>query len=1241
MKTIRELLSRDLSQPIEEVIKVDQQDEQTVYHEITEYVATDRIKRQYQELLAAIAEGPGAPTEGVGVWISGFFGSGKSSFAKNLGYVIANREVLDQPAADLFVRQLEEQEAGDPRVARIRNLLDYINSRLDVQVIMFDVQVDRAVRRHTEPIAEVMYTVLLRELDYAQDYDLAELEIELEAEGRLKRFVEQCAELYGGRRAHPANEIPITLAGVSPEDYGIWRRIRKGAQRIQRASAVLHQIDPETYPTPDSWAASIREGGDVTIRTLVDRTFELTARRRPGHAVVFIIDEVGQYVARSAEKIENLRAVVEHFGQESKNRVLAGRATAPVWVVVTSQEKLDEVVAAIDDKRVDLAKLQDRFRIRIDMAPADIREVATRRVLAKAPGAEEVLGGLYDAWEKELRTHTQLERTTRSAAIDRDAFVQYYPYLPYFVDLSIDVVSGLRQQPGAPRHIGGSNRTIIKQAYEMLVSERTHLADEAVGTLVTLDRIYDLIEGNLPSERQKDLADIRQRWPGDPWPARVAQAIALLEYVRDLPRTPRNIATLLYRRLGDPAILPEVERAIGELDRAQFISPTEHGWKLQTAQEKSWAAERSALSATPREENTIAGEQLRAIFSEPALTRYRYGNLRHFRVGATWGDCTLTTGDAQIPLQVRLADGPEVVEELRERTRDDSRAAAHANEIFWVASLDDPIDVLVCELYRSKQMVTKYDQLRAQNKISKEEAGSLAAERSRAQELERRLQEALLAALTGGRGYFKGVAKDGAALGQRFPAILKGMFDYAVPDLYPKLEMGARPLKGREAEEILKAANLSGLSKIFYAPPDGLDLVKKEGGRYVVNLNAPILKEVLGYLNQEHAYGNTVTGRMVEHHFGGLGYGWEREVLWLALATLLRGGAIEVSYQGRRHRNHLDPQVRSVFGGTNAFRSASFAPRKNVDLRTLVTAARRYEAITGRDIDVEETAIARAFGELAEEERQALLPVKAKVEAHAIPAREPLREYAALLTAILNSPSDERVTILAGEGESFRVMRGRVAEIREATSERALDVLQRLRRAVERIWPLLRSEAENGALAQSAEMLVTYLEEVAYYPLPREGEAALEALEGTYRQRYTERHAERRRRFAAAIESVKAHPAWPEVPEETRDAVLRPLAERACQAAELPEGALACRRCGAGLATMTSDLAAVSALRSDVLMRVQELTTPEEVVERVRVAALLGAGRVIHSAEEADEVVEQLREQLHKLLDSGVKVVLE
>src|SRR2546430_8195220 len=135
MDTIGVLLTRDLRRKIEEIIQVDQADEQSVHEEITEYIATDSIRDQYAEVLTAIADAPSDPHEGVGVWISGFFGSGKSSFAKNIGYVLSHRAVLGQPASELFEAQLSD--------THITELVDFINVRIPTEVIMFDVSVDK------------------------------------------------------------------------------------------------------------------------------------------------------------------------------------------------------------------------------------------------------------------------------------------------------------------------------------------------------------------------------------------------------------------------------------------------------------------------------------------------------------------------------------------------------------------------------------------------------------------------------------------------------------------------------------------------------------------------------------------------------------------------------------------------------------------------------------------------------------------------------------------------------------------------------------------------------------------------------------------------------------------------------------------------------------------------------------------------------------------------------------------
>jgi hypothetical protein len=1245
MQTIRNLLSRDLSRPIEEVIKLDQRDEQTVYTELTEYVTTKRIREQYIEVLKPISEGPGDPSEATGVWVSGFFGSGKSSFAKILGYILSNRALNGIPASQIFLQQLEQQAPNEDTTRKLRDLIHYITVRIPTQTIMFDVQVDRAVRRSTETIAEIMYTVLLRELDYAQDYDIANLEIELESENRLGKFVKICANLYRDQinvSDSGGTILPVTLAEVAPADYAVWQMVRKGAQKVQRTSVVMHHLDPKTYPAPDSWAQSFNPNADISIKTLVDRTFELSARRCPGKAIVFVIDEVGQYVARSGEKIENLRAVVEQFGKEGKNRVLTNKAVAPVWIIVTSQEKLDEVVAAIDDKRVQLAKLQDRFHYWVDMAPADIREVATRRVLSKKAEAEPILRRLYQEHHSQIKAHTTPERSQISFDFSEQDFIQFYPYLPHFIELSIDIVSGMRLQAGAPRHIGGSNRTIIKQVYEMLVSERTALADAPVGTLVSIDRIFDLIGENLPTQRKDDIRDIEVMWPKDPWPLKVAKAIALLEFVRSVPRTEKNLAALLFHAVDAGSCLAEVERAIGLLHEKQFIRQTEDGWKLLTDQEKNWTVERNSISPTPKERRDILEDMFRTIFSEPSLSRYTMEK-RTFKLDIHWEGRSIAQGE--IPIELRLEDDPKNMAASLESVRNESREKPR--QVFWLAALSDEIHDRVMELARSRQMVAKYDQLRAQGKLNADESSSLASEKLEAGRHEEHLKRLLLEALQLGTGFFNGVAKNGPDMGNTLPEILKSMLDYAVPKLYDKLKIGSVPVNGTEADEILKAVNLNGLSRVLYSGEDGLKLVITEGGKTIINTKAEIAQEVMGYLQQEHSYGNKVTGRILEDHFGGLGYGWSREVLWIVLAALLRAGVIEVTYQGRRFRNHLDPQVRSVFASTNTFRSASFAPRKAPDLKTLVNAAKRFEEITGEEVDVDEAAIAQAFQKLAQAELNALLPVDAVARANDIPVLDILEEYQNTLKAILQGASDDLVNMLEGEGETFKKLRSHIQSIRGATEPAGIKRLLRARAAVTQMAGLLIERGVNADVFKAKELLEARLADGSYYQRSAEVDQAIQTIETAYAQTYSKLHQERVNIYREAIDYMKGSQDWVALPEEQQATILAPLIQRYCNGGQengafvLPAEQIACGLCRASIPQMESDIAAADGLKSAAVRRMQELLKPEEKVERVKLSAILNTLRVLNTREEVEEALEQLREALMERIDAGVKVILE
>lgn len=1220
MTRIREVLARDLDQTIEEIIKLDQVDEQSVYSELTEYVVTDRIRDQYRALFQAIAEGPSEPSEGIGVWISGFFGSGKSSFAKNLGYVLANPPVLGIPAAELFKNQVPDQ--------RVRALVDSITTRIPTEAIMFDVSVDRAVRRSTERLAEVMYTVLLRELGYAEDYDVAELEIELEAEGRLAELEERSLEVTGRD----------------------WRIARKGAQKISYASAILHAMNPRVYPAADSWARSIgAKSADITVGKLVDRAFTLTARRRPGKALAFIVDEVGQYVARSADKIEDLRAVVEQFGKESKNRLKARQAVAPVWIVVTSQEKLDEVVAAIDSRRVELAKLQDRFKYHVDLAPADIREVATRRVLAKRDGAVPALRELYRRHQGQLNAACGLERTTRPSEIREDDFVEFYPYLPHFIELSIDIVSGIRLQPGAPKHLGGSNRTIIKQAHEMLVNPRTNLADKTVGALVTLDQIYELVEGNLSSEKQKDISDITQRFKNDSldqgWAARVAKVVGLLEFVRDLPRTPANIAAMLVDEVGRPAPVPEVRAALDRLVEAQFVRDTDDGFKLQTAQEKNWETERrSHLAPKPKDRNDIKREALGDIFSDHRLKTYRFEDLRTFTVGIAV-DGVSVGESGSIPVALLVADDDAELPRKLAQARDDSRQPAHQNQLFWTLALTPEIDDLIANLYASRQMVTKYDQLRAQNRITTEEASSLASEKNEVLRWQSRLREKIWAALQAGTGVFRGVTRDGSALGKTFPETFKAFLDQAVPDLYPKIRLGARPLKGNEAEEVLKAANLNALPQVFYGGDQGLNLVVKDGPRFVPNTGADIAKEILAFLIREQSYGNKVTGKVIEDRFEGIGYGWERDLLRLVLAVLLRAGAVEVTSQGRRFRGHLDPQCRVPFVNNVAFRAASFAPRQAIGLKTLTSAVEHYEALSGDEVDVEEAALATAFKKLADDELKLLLPLEATARANDLPGLKEIDDYKTSLQTIQGADPDDCVRILADEGTSFKDSRARMRQLREALDGTGLDVIRAARQALRQMWPALK--ADDGGLADggdahlgdAASELASALQDDTFFQQLARIRQHATLIASAYRHRYRQAHEERARVFDAAIDEVKGQPEWVGLPDDVRVAVLTLLRPRVCGPLVLPDDAVVCIACQATLKQMASDLVALDGLKARAIARLQELAAPEVRIERVRLNDFFAAA--LDSDAAVDDALRRLGEHLHKLVAEGARIVLE
>lgn len=1214
MKTIAELFEKRIDRTIEEVIKVDQTNENAVRTELEEYIATDSIRSQFVEVYREIAEGATNPREGIGMWISGFFGSGKSSFAKILGYTVANTKVGDTTAAAIF-----KKVAGDEKISAF---LDSINARIPFESVIFDVSMDRGVRVGNERLTEIMYQAMLRKLDYAEDFDLAELEFTLEGDGKLPLFEKTFEELYG-----------------KP-----WSERRRRGMAANEAGAVLSKMDPNTYPSADSYAKANKGKADISANKLADRAFDLMARRHPGKALIFIIDEVGQYVSRSVDKMLDLMGVVQAFGVEGRNRTEAKQIVSPAWIAVTSQEKLDEVVTALDSKKIELARLLDRFRVTVDLKQSDIAAVTSERVLKKKSEATQLLSKLFTEGADRIKGCTTLERTSRNIPIEAENFCSLYPYVPYQVDLSIDIVAGLRLKRGAQRHVGGSNRTIIKQAQQLMIHDRTRLADAPVGTFVTLDRIYELLYmGNLlPTEVAREVESVATRFPDHEMAQKVIKAIALLEPVKDLPRTKHNLAVVLHPSIDSQPLTKAVEAALDLLEEAQFVRQTDEGYKLLTNQEKNWESRRSAIDPRPSDRNRLHRELIKDLFSEPKLRAYKYKELRPFHV-VLRVDGETVDSDGEVALNLSLTSEDEQKSTLAEARE---QSAITTSELFWVATLDEEIRNQVAELHRSNEMIAEHDRLGAQNRLTSEESACLADEKSRRDKIRRRLRGLLLASIEGGTAFFGAVQHDVTALGTSLTTAVHALLNLTIPTLYPKIEIGVLPLAGSEPEKFLDSANLSGLPAVFYDDNTARTLVVKQSNRFVPNLGSDLCREILGYLQGKHKYGERITGKMLISHFSGLGYAWDQESIRLGVAILFRGGAVEVTHQGRKYRNYVEPAARPPFTKNPDFRAASFSPRETLDLKLLSNAARMYEEITGKDVNIEEGAIAEALKAVATADLAKLIPLEARLSALKLPGADAVREQLQWAQGILEMPADDCVKTLAGDGKAYLEGRQRAMKLETLATDAKIQTIATARRVLAEQWPHIASRQPDDDLVKSAADLEarlqsdTALEEIESLRLDAESIAT------AYRATYTSAFEKRSKAYAVALEEVKGHPDWLILDERFADqpdqlaSLIAPLTQRTEPELDLPAGATTCRRTGASLGQLQSDVEAVEAIARQVLRKVMELAAPpEEKPERIAVARLY-PGRITNQ-KELDAFVDSLKERLEKALAQGSTIILE
>ncbi|MBX7132279.1 MAG: BREX system P-loop protein BrxC [Fimbriimonadaceae bacterium] len=1158
---VSQLFRRDIDRDIPEVIHVDA--ESGIADEIDEYVVTEHIREQFEKVITDYRDTILSPSEDTNVWVSGFFGSGKSSFAKMLGYLAENPVIRGKTALERFTDRVD--------APTVEALLNVAHSQAPALSVFLDMSTARNVAREGESIVLPMYRALLQRLGYSTNLILAQLEFDLEGDGELTAFEEKFQEVSKGNRT--------------------WQERRDVGFAKSEASHAMHLLRPDKYPAVDSWAKQA-DPSEVTANWFAERALRLLERRGSDYKrLVFIVDEVGQYVARSITRMLDLQGIAEAM---QKHR-------GPLWLVVTSQEKLEDVVDSLEGKRVELARVQDRFPIQVDLKPSDIKEVTGRRVLDKTTAGRDQLRERIEPSRNKFLANTRLSSATRAEEPSDDDIIQLYPLVPYQIQLLIDAVSARRAHGGASPILGGSNRTIIKLAQQLVIHPAFGLGEHPVGDLVTLDRAYDLLDSVIPTSWQSEVEQVSAKYGGDSCEARAIKTVALCSDVGALPLTPENIAVLLHPAISAESIVSEVREALEHLVADDRIRLGDDGYQLQSAEQKDWEKARRQIDVRPAD-----AIRLRRLAIKESLAGLTVNRGRAFKVEVTVQGEKLTDGD--VALHIDEAD-----EQRRADLRNLSREAAAKSRITWVFEQSDETYEALLETHRSRSMIERKD---TASKTAAE-VELIGEERIRLARWERLLTDRLSRDLSAGQTIFHGRIEE--APGGTIRAAAQQVISGYIDEIYENIDDFSANVTGKDVVAVLHADNLDGIATDLREEGIGLTRTTQQGEQ-VVSDRGPLLA-VLNEIKERAAYGNEATGRYLEGFFSGPPYGAPVEVIQAVLAAGIRAGLIDVIHQGARIRGSADQRLDRVFGALPQFRAASFVPPadEEVDLNVRGELAQRLAEMLGTRPSVATDQLAALVRSTFASDVQIASRVSASLRALGLEIPEPVARVSGVLDRIENDGDPEVVTTTAQSWLNLLAGRKMLAGL-DTVLEQDLPTLREAQRQVtaseDGLDNELRAQRDQLADLLGGEDIPKYIAQIRSITqrLKDARAAAADAATEALKAKVAEQTAQLRVRYA-------------EVSDAVLEEALRPLDEL------VPEDRVAEMEAG----QLAAQLEAVDTRVRSAARQLDEIIT-EGRIAHLTVGELVS--RPITSEEELNVALDRIREAVASELANGNQVRL-
>lgn len=653
---IEQLFQEDINRKINGVVKVDQDATDVLVQELDEYVITRDLKKHFITFFNNYGESFHEETADIGVWISGFFGSGKSHFLKMLSYLLANREVKGIRTVERFRKKF----ADDPATFM---LIDSV-TKGHTDTILFNIDIEGSIHKDKTAVLRVFAKMFYNYLGfYGENLKVAKLEQFIAKRGKTEEFRRVFEEKNGGSWLESRDAFAFFEDDI-----------------VETLEEVLGMSEEAAR----NWFNGT-ETVETSIAQLVSEMKEYVDQQPEDFRLFFMVDEVGQYIGGDTDLLINLQSLVEKIGSECGGKI---------WIVCTGQEAIDEIIKARENE---FSRIQARFKTRLSLTSSSADEVIQKRILKKKPEVEPALEEVYNQNDSVLRnlfsfTGAMLDIKGYSGPQD---FARNFPFVPYQFMIMQKVFAEIRKHGNSGKHLSGGERSMLSGFQE--AAQKIQEKDEYA--LAPFYLFYDTVHTFLDSairrviERCQKAADngdgIEQQ------DVNVLKLLYLIRYVsEDIPANLDNIVILMADdiRIDKITMRKTVGASLDRLLSQNYIGRSGNTYNFLTDEEQD--IQRDIYKNTQVDTSAIVERIGQMIFADIYTTKkYRHGKYDFaFDQMVDTTNIGTVTGGMRLHILTVAADSVEK-SELRLMTESKNQAIVVLSETPYYESLEKAMKV--------------------------------------------------------------------------------------------------------------------------------------------------------------------------------------------------------------------------------------------------------------------------------------------------------------------------------------------------------------------------------------------------------------------------------------------------------------------------------------------------------------------------------------------------------------------